>query len=482
MMNPNRPVFQKEDTGGSTLERTNQSFQDILTPPVPPADSKYPIRDIFYYYGPEYLKRYGWMMTEEQKSAVFLIGECKKGERLGTNASFCPKCKKWTVHNNSCNSRSCPNCQAPLELKWVDERSAEVIEGIAYYHTVITLPSSLNDIIWANGNILFPLMMRTANQVYVMLFGEKKYGGYLPQIISVLHTQGSTLQRHPHVHSIISGGGLNACGQFIEGPHKHFCIPESTISACFKGAFLKELKELYNKGALQFPGNLSHLNNRDIWDNFISNVYNAGKWVAFVKETFNGNGNAIKYLGRYMFRTAISNSRIAEVDYKHETVTIKYKDWRDTKEQGKDAKPEWKHKTMNVFDFMKHFLDHVLPKGVHRATYGGLLASRNKTANLKRICKLQNRPYLVSIFKGRRKMSDIMKFLYHTDIDKCKKCGGKLVHFNTRDPDSLKLFRDMGMRGYTPLTPEFLNASYTLGFRGKEVFDREIEREMANLG
>ena len=184
----------------------------------------------------------------------------------------------------------------------------------------------------------------------------------------------------------------------------------------------------------------SYLENPEIWANFVSNLYKTD-WVAFVKETFNGHGNAIRYLGRYMFRTAISNSRILEVDYDKETVTFKYKDHKDD--------DTWKVSTISAYEFIGRYLSHVLPKGVHRATYGGMLVNRKKEFFKRRVCQARNKMYLASYFKGRRKMADVMKYLYHRDIDICPHCGCKLIHFNWRDK-RLRDFADLlGWRSLT---------------------------------
>ena len=287
------------------------------------AASKYPIRDIFRKFYPEFEEGHPALAKEERKAAECIM-RCKTGE-LGYNAGICEECGAPVVHAVSCNNRSCPCCQSPLEKKWEAERNTELIEGISYYHVVFTVPHDLNPLFRPNMALLLNLLFRCVQETLLPLCADPKFMGAKPGIISVLHTWGQKLNFHPHLHLCISGGGITPSGQFVETKHKGFFLPEAVIADMFRGKFLCSLKELYSEGRLDLSGS-EHLKEKEEWSRYINKLF-AKRWLPFVKETFNGKGNAIRYLARYSYRTAIANSRIVSVS--DETVTFRYKDYSD---------------------------------------------------------------------------------------------------------------------------------------------------------
>jgi hypothetical protein len=374
-------------------------------------DDRYPIRDIFQRFYEKYATSHP--VSQAQHTAGNCISDCKTG-KLGYNVGRCEKCGTKSIHACSCNNRNCPNCQSLQEQKWVLARSAELIEGISYFHLVFTVPHELNNLIYENQKFLYRLFFKCAGDTILTLCNDHKYLKATPGIIAVLHTWGQQLKYHPHLHTIISGGGLDPFGQFIESSHKHFFLPVGAIGKVFRGKFLEALKGLWSSGKLVCSGSCSYLENRYAWKEFINALYQK-RWLPFVKETFNGNGNAIKYLARYSYRTAISNSRIVKVD--DETVTFRYTDYADGNKK--------KVKTIPGTEFVHLFLQHILPKGFCRVRFMGFLTNCQKTKKLKLIHKLRSTAYKVNPVKG-LKAGELMLLIYKRDICHCELCGGNL--------------------------------------------------------
>lgn len=371
-----------------------------------PADGKYPIRDIFRQFYPAYEARHPYLDDNKRKVARMIMS-CKTGE-LGYSVESCPDCGASWIHNASCNNRSCPCCQHPQEKKWAAERKTELIEGIAYYHVIMTLPQELNPLIRANEAQLFKLFFHCVNDTLISLCRDRRYMGARPAIMSVLHTWGQELTYHPHIHVCLSGGGLTEQGTFRETRHKGFIIPVAVLAASFRGRFLCALKELYEAGGLSFAlkPQLADPGNRE---RFIDDLFSK-HWVPYIKETFNGNGNAIEYLGRYSYRTAISNSRIIHVDDRN--VTFSYKDYRDGKK---------KTRTVSGTCFVGLFLQHVLPKGFSRIRYAGYITNSKKSESLALIHKLRGSVYKGNPYRA-MKMHELIYTLFQRDIFCCPYC------------------------------------------------------------
>lgn len=376
-------------------------------------DSSYPIRDAFQKFLPEYLDSHS--PTSQQLRAANCIANCKTGG-LGYNVSYCEECGHVEIHASSCNNRHCPCCQSPTEQKWIMERNSELIEGIAYYHAIFTVPYELNSLIYENQELLYGLMFRCATDTLLTLCRDKRYLGATPGIVSVLHTQGQRLNFHPHIHTMLSGGGLTPSGQFVEAAHKGYLLPKEAMGKLFRGKFLEALKKYHDQKKLQFRRGCLSLRNRYEWREFIDLLYHKN-WIPHIKETFNGFGNAVTYLARYVFRSAISNSRIDSVD--DSGVTFHYKDYAD------DGKTKSMH--MDGTEFLDAFLTHVLPKGFCRVRFSGYLCNCQKAKKLKLIHKLRNTIYNGNPVKGKT-VAELMLLLYGRDICTCPVCHGKKIH------------------------------------------------------
>ena len=301
-------------------------------------------------------------------------------------------------------------------------RNSELIEGCAYYHSIFTVPYELNDLIFENQKLLYNLMFHCTSETLLTLCRDKHHLGAAPGIIMVLHTWGQQLNFHPHIHCCLSGGGLTDSGQFIESRHKGFLLPEGAVGKMFRGKFMETLKLYHEKGLLSLNGKCSKLRNQYNWKEFIDSLY-AKTWLPFIKETFNGNGNAITYLARYAYRTAFSNSRITSVT--DADVTFRYKDYANNCTS--------KLKTVSGTEFIGLFLQHILPKGFSRVRFSGFLSNCCKTKKLKLIHKLRNTVYISNPVKG-KSMTELMLLLYNHDISICSQCNGHVIQFPRGKP------------------------------------------------
>lgn len=390
-----------------------------------PAGEKpdYPIRSIFQNFYGSYAASHP--VSAGQAKAAGCIKNCKTG-KLGYSLSVCPDCGHKRIHACSCNNRDCPSCQAPLEQKWVMERNSELVPGIAYYHVILTLPHELNTLILENQKLLYNLLFSTASDTLLTLCRDKKYMGATPGIVSVLHTWGQKMNFHPHLHIMLSGAGLTSSGKFIESSHKSFIIPVRVLGKLFRGKFLSGLNQLRDSGTLCLSGPAAALQDPDAWKSLINSLYSR-PWLPFIKETFNGNGNAVKYLARYAYRTAISNSRIE--GFSDSSVSIRYTDYADRNRK--------KLLVMPGEEFIRRFMLHVLPKGFHRVRFSGYLANCCKTANLRHIGLLRRTPYEGNPVRG-KPIGQILEMIYGTDICNCPVCHHKMdIYYRIRSPASL---------------------------------------------
>lgn len=343
-----------------------------------------------------------------QEKAAHAILNCKSGS-LGCNISQCTDCGHMEFHNNSCRNRNCPNCQAILKEIWIDKRRAEVIDS-PYFHVVFTVPHALNPLIYGNQELLYSLLHRCSSETLLELSRDKKYLGATPGIIQVLHTWGQTLNFHPHIHCIVSGGGLSA-EQKLRKCGKKFFIPVHVMSKVFRGKFLFYLQKHYDSGKLVFSSSCAELRNSYSWNEFRDALYKTD-WCPYIKETFNGFGNAIEYLGRYTHRIAITNTRIQSVN--ETQVSFSARDYKSG---------ETKVMTLENVEFIRRFLMHVLPSGFQKIRYYGFLNNRTKTKNLKIIFRLQGYQKFKQRYVG-LSIAELLKEAWNYDIRLCPVCGG----------------------------------------------------------
>lgn len=291
----------------------------------------------------------------------------------------------------------------------MDKRRAEVIDS-PYFHVVFTLPHELNPLLCRNQNLLYGLLHKCCAQTLLELSLSKKYLGATPGIIQVLHTWNQEIGYHVHMHCIISGGGLTASHSLRKSKNSFF-IPVKVIRDKFKGKYLSCLDKYYQKGALCFSASGRKFLNAYEWAAFRNSLYEKD-WCPFIKETFNGFGNAIEYLGRYTHKIAISNSRILSVTESETTFSAR----------GRSPGEPRREITLENKEFIRRFLLHVLPPGFQKIRYYGFLNNRMKSKNLKLIFRLQG----YQRFKRRYadlSLAELLKAVWDVDIRRCPRCG-----------------------------------------------------------
>ena len=369
--------------------------------------SNFRIQDIWQNSYADYCQS-GHFQSQEQRKASRAILACKSG-RLGINVSECSECRHMEFHKNSCRNRNCPICQAVRKELWVDQRRAEVI-GSPYFHVVFTLPHELNPLLFCNQKLLYGLLHKCCAQTLLELSADKKYLGAQPGIIQVLHTWNQELGYHVHMHCIISGAGLTP-DRRIRSASAKFFIPVRVLRDKFKGKYLSLLDTCYQKGELVFSSSCSTLQDPCVWKTFKNSLYEKD-WCPYIKETFNGFGNAIEYLGRYTHRVAISNNRILSVTETEATFSARGKKPGDPKREI----------TISHEEFIRRFLMHVLPAGFQKIRYYGFLNNRMKSRNLKIIFRIQGGQRFRQRYAG-LSMAELLKAVWNIDLSICPECG-----------------------------------------------------------
>lgn len=367
---------------------------------------KYNIQQAFEYGWQDYLASY--QPFPNQEKAAHSIMDCKTG-RIGYSVSQCQDCGHKELHNCSCRDRNCPNCQAVLKELWVDKRRAEVIDS-PYFHVVFTLPHELNPLLYCNQSLLYGLLHRCCAETLLELSADKKYLGATPGIIQVLHTWNQEINYHVHMHCIISGGGLTSTHKLRRSKGKFF-IPVNVLRDKFKGKYLSCLDRYYQKENLTFSTSCQKLANSYEWAVFKNKLYRKD-WCPFIKETFNGFGNAIEYLGRYTHKIAISNSRILSVTESETTFSAR----------GRKPGESKREITLDNKEFIRRFLMHVLPCGFQKIRYYGFLNNRMKSKNLKLIFKLQGYQQFKSRYADLT-ITELLKTIWNCDLRRCPECG-----------------------------------------------------------
>lgn len=338
----------------------------------------------------------------------------------GANVQFCEDCGHPQIHYNSCRNRCCPMCQALPKEKWMDKRREDVLEA-PYFHVVFTVPQELNSLIYSNQQLLYDALYHSVSATINELTSDTKHLGAKVGYICVLHTWGSEMNYHPHIHVILLGGGLTAKNQWRDKGEEFF-LPVKILSKLFRGKYMDELKRLWNEKKLQFHGSSEKYRNHYVFKELLNTCYEKD-WIPHCKKTFNGAQSVINYLGKYTHRIAISNHRIIRMN--EDTVTYYVKDYR---EEGK-----WKECTIPGIEFIRRFLMHVPPKRFVRIRHYGLLCTRSKTKHLTLCRNLLGCKQYLSRLKD-MKTPQILETLYGINVTVCKCCGGHLGKPQQRIP------------------------------------------------
>ena len=312
-----------------------------------------------------------------QFKVMSAIERCRTAA-LGGHVARCADCAHEHIAYNSCRNRHCPKCQAGAAKAWLAAREAELLP-VRYFHLVFTLPKPIADIAHQNKREIYNLLMRASADTVIKIAADPKHLGARIGITSVLHTWGSAMTHHPHVHMIVPGGGLSKDGAKWIACRKNFFLSVRVLSRLYRRLILEGLAKLHDAGKLHFFGDHVDLIDKTVFDDFLEPLRKID-WVVYAKEPFAGPSAVLAYLSRYTHRVAISNSRLIRMD--DHDVTFRVKDYR--------LKGAGRHTTMTLAtaEFIRRFLIHVLPRGQHRIRHYGFYGNGNRAANITRIRQL----------------------------------------------------------------------------------------------
>ena len=337
------------------------------------------VADIFRAHGPAWRRTQYGHLSPAQCKVMSAITQCRSAA-LGGHVLQCPACEHAQIAYNSCRNRHCPKCQASAAHRWLEARQVDLLP-VEYYHVVFTLPAPISAIAYTNKAVIYGLLFQVAAETLRTIAADPKHLGARIGLTLVLHTWGSALTHHPHVHGIVPGGGLSPDGQRWIACRPGFFLPVRVLSRLFRRRFLEALAKAHAAGLLQFFGEYDALSNAAAFADWLKPLRRI-EWVVYAKRPFAGPAAVLAYLARYTHRVAIANSRLISLD--EHGVTFKWKDYR--------AEGKTKHKTMTLSadEFMRRFLLHVLPSGFHRIRHYGLIANAGRRENLARARELLN--------------------------------------------------------------------------------------------
>ncbi len=333
------------------------------------------VADIFRAHGSAWRDAQRGHLSLAQLKVMSAITQCRTAA-LGGHVMRCDGCGQDEVSYNSCRNRHCPKCQSRAAKRWLDARAADLLP-VEYYHVVFTLPAPIADIAYQNKAALYGLLFDIAAQTLLRIAADPKHLGAHIGATLVLHTWGSALTHHPHVHGIVPGGGLAPDGRTWVACRPGFFLPVRVLSRLFRRRFLEELQRLHDGSKLRFFGEHAALAQAAAFKAWLAPLRRC-EWVVYAKRPFAGPQAVLAYLSRYTHRVAISNSRLLAMDERG--VTFHWKDYRA--KDGAKGKTRHKAMTLSPQEFMRRFLLHVLPGGFHRIRHYGLLANSNRRDNL----------------------------------------------------------------------------------------------------
>jgi hypothetical protein len=375
------------------------------------------VADILRRRGPAWRDAHAGHVSLGQLKVMSAIERCRT-VALGGHVDRCESCAHLRISYNSCRNRHCPKCQAVAAKAWLAERQAELLP-VPYFHVVFTLPATIADIAYQNKAIIYGLLFKAAAEALIIIAADPKHLGARIGVTAVLHTWGSALTHHPHVHIIVPGGGISPDGERWIACRPNFFLPVRVLSRLFRRLFLEKLTAAHDAGQLHFFGNHAGLAKPEAFKAYLAPLRRA-EWVVYSKRPFGGPEAVLTYLSRYTHRVAISNSRLVAFD--GERVTFKWKDYR--------AKGTVRYKvtTLDADEFIRRFLIHVLPDGFHRIRHYGLFANGNRADNIARARRLLGVPEPAPLYgEGDGAGRDEEDAEWKT----CPCCGGRMVVIET---------------------------------------------------
>jgi hypothetical protein len=315
---------------------------------------------------------------------------------------------KYQYH--SCRDRHCPNCGAVKKQQWIEARMQELLP-VKYYHVVFTLPHELNSLVMGHRKLLYKLLFDASAATLLTFAKDEKYLGATPGIISVLHTWGQQLSFHPHIHCIVSGGGITANNSWKNAinNNRSFLFPAKAMSIVYRAKFLQALQQMITKGEVLLPVNTD-------CKQLLNQLYRKD-WIVYAKAPFGGPQAVIEYLGRYTHKVAISNHRIHSIDEQSGTVTFSYKDYADGDKQ--------KQMTLTIAEFIRRFTQHILPERFTKIRTYGYLSNRNRHSRIKEVLQKMKLP----LHAGLVRIPIAVRMLeqFGIDMKECPCCKNKTL-------------------------------------------------------
>jgi hypothetical protein len=375
------------------------------------------VADIFRAHGPSWRHEQRGHLSVGQLKVMSAIESCRSAA-LGGHALRCSACAQPQLAYNSCRNRHCPKCQSSAAQRWLDARQADLLP-VDYYHVVFTLPAPISAIAYTNKELVYGLLFDLAAETLRTIAADPKHLGARIGLTLVLHTWGSALTHHPHVHGIVPGGGLGLDGDRWVGCRPGFFLPVRVLSRLFRRRFLEELAAAHGRGELRFFGEHAELADPDAFAQWLAPLRQC-EWVVYAKRPFAGPAAVLAYLSRYTHRVAISNRRLLAFDERG--VTFRWKDYR--------AEGRTRHKTMSLSsgEFIRRFLLHVLPGGFHRIRHYGLLANARRKCNLATARTLLHQPAAAVVVHS----SETPTGTGHAQPTfRCRHCGAPMLILET---------------------------------------------------
>ena len=372
------------------------------------------VADIFRAHGPAWRKAQAGHLSLGQLKVMSAVEQCRTAA-LGGHVLRCDACDHQEISYNSCRNRHCPKCQAKAAQRWLDARQADLLP-VQYYHVVFTLPAPISAIAYTNKAVIYRLLFEVAAETLSTIAADPKHLGAQIGMTLVLHTWGSSMTHHPHVHGIVPGGGLSPDGKRWVSCKPGFFLSVRVLSRLFRRRFLEELEKVHRSGQLRFFGEHLSLADSQAFVRWLAPLRKC-EWVVYAKRPFAGPAAVLAYLSRYTHRVAISNRRLISMDERG--VTFRWKDYR--------AKGRTRHKTMTLGadEFMRRFLLHVLPSGFHRIRHFGLIANTARKENLAKVRELLQ---VVPVDRTNSELAEI-PIVQPTFV--CPDCGAAMIIVET---------------------------------------------------
>jgi hypothetical protein len=370
------------------------------------------VADIFRQYGPDY--RNAHPMPINRLRAMRSIETCRTADQ-GGHVDQCDHCGTKLISYNSCRNRHCPKCQFLKKEQWIEAREKDLLP-IPYFHVVFTFPDLLNPLVLRNQEVLYGILFKSVSETLAQLSETRKHLGADIGFISILHTWGQNLMDHPHIHNIVTGGGLSRDGRKWKSCKNDFFLPVKVMSKLFRGKFLAYLKKLRAENKLVYPGAVSHLAQPAAWGALISDLYKK-KWVVYCKPPFDGTKGVLEYLGRYTHRIAISNHRIVKME--DDEVSFRWRDYSDNNKS--------KIMTVDAFEFIRRFLLHVLPARFVKIRHYGLLGNRCRRKKLDRCRELLACAEHNKAEQKTETWQETLLRIAGIDVAKCPACGERTM-------------------------------------------------------